>query len=147
MSAAPAVLRCGGVTADGEPCSAPPELVLPSGFCYSHDATREQERLYARQRGGLATATRHRRQAGLDPGELGPLESEADVKRRQGIVSEAVATGRLTPTAASAIIRSDQLWLAAESQHLQKTELRELADAVRALATRPPAIVPTSRSA
>ena len=129
--------HCSGVTGDGEVCGAPARLLryddaTDSWWCIAHDpdpAVRERHKL-ATTRGGLATSKRFHR-GGLDPGELGPLQTAEDVMRRSGILSEAVATGRLTPQQGNTAIRADQLWLQAHEQHLLVHALRELLNLAR----------------
>lgn len=93
-------------------------LVMASGFCWNCDPDREQERKAARQRGAMSTARKLSR--GLRPGELGPPpKTPEDVIRREAIVSEACATGRISAQVALAITRSDAMAMKAwEALHL-----------------------------
>ena len=105
--------RCEATTANGEPCSAPSNLVdTESGLCPSHDpAIRDRIREGARK-GGQASA-RKRRAGGLDEGELPELEHPKDAERLLEIVARAVATGRLAHNEGKAIARLVREWLRA----------------------------------
>jgi hypothetical protein len=73
-----------------------------------------------------AEATRKRFSVkGLEPGELGPLESIEDGKRWLRIAGEAVATGRITDRQGNAITKAVEAWLKADGA-ITKAELDEI---------------------
>src|SRR5207248_1667799 len=86
--------RCLGVNQDGSPCGTGSELIMPSGFCFSHDPARGLDRRAAGALGGIKSSLTKRK--GLDPDALGPLESAADAKRWTVLVARSVATGALS---------------------------------------------------
>ena len=122
---------CPATNADGTPCKVPPEMLLDSGFCYGHDPDLEEQRKAVRSRGGLTTRLKARR--GLDPGELGALDTPEDALRWSRVLAEACATGRLSAGQATAAGRLLQSWLSSRELHVKETSLRELAADVRRL--------------
>jgi hypothetical protein len=62
--------RCAGTRRDGRPCEAP--VSGTSGYCYSHDESRAEERTATRERGGRNSAKLIRLR-GLVPPRLVPI--------------------------------------------------------------------------
>lgn len=122
--------RCAGTTTDGHPCAVPPEWLRDDGagrfWCRAHDpdpAVRDAHRA-ATLLGGATTRLRSRR--GLDPGELGPLSSPAHAQQWAATIARAVAEGRLSASAATAIVRSLSEWTKARDLHVRETRLTRL---------------------
>lgn len=124
--------RCAHVGEDGDQCRVTGGLVDPdTGFCFSHDPSREEERRAARERGGMRTALRAKKSKALDPDELGPLETPRDAVRWCRIVGAATATGRLSASAANAALRAISEWRAAHEQAELLEELEDLKSALK----------------
>jgi hypothetical protein len=87
--------KCRGTRADGEPCRS--VVVATSGWCFTHDPDRANERQQARERGGSESSNVARLRKHLTPSQLGPLFS-----RLQEAV-EQLHTGQLSPGRASAM--------------------------------------------
>lgn len=103
--------RCPGTTVAGEACRVPSEMLLASGWCLLHDPTRATERSANATAGGNKTAKRMRR--GLDPDELGKLETPSDVQRITARLALALASGELPAPAGRAALVAVQQWLRA----------------------------------
>ncbi len=103
--------RCRGTTADGEPCRVGPELVLASGFCFSHDAARRSELKAAGTLAGIKSANQRRK--GLDPARIGELKTPSDAMRITALLTVASATGELPAPQARAALVAVQAWLKA----------------------------------
>lgn len=116
--------RCRGTTASGEPCGVGPELVLPSGFCFSHDATRRSEHKAGAALGGIKSMAKRRR--GLDPDTLGKLETAADAQRITALLTLALATGELPAPAGRAALVAITAWLRAHDLNELERRLVEL---------------------
>jgi hypothetical protein len=130
-----AVKRC-----SQEGCGVPSTLVLedPDGVhapaCFNHAPWLEEERELARSKGGVRTAGKIRRHQYLDADELGRLESPADALRIAAAVTFAVATGRLSSSAGSVVLRALQEWRQAHEAVDVLAEVRRmkaLVDAMR----------------
>lgn len=92
-------------------CNSP--VVMDHGYCFRHSPDpADQERAAAASLRGAMT-TKARRKRGLDHDELGPLKSPGDAERWCQVVGLAVATGRLSGTAAQAVLRAVSQWQAA----------------------------------
>ncbi len=118
--------RCLGRNADGTPCGVGPALVLDSGYCFSHDATRRSEHKAGAALGGLTSAIRRRK--GID---VGALETAADAKRICGRLVVAIAAGELPAPQGRAALAALETWLRA---HEQDELERRLAEQERELA-------------
>ena len=102
--------RCQGTNADGTPCNAPSRLVLDSGFCFPHDnspGAKEKQRL-GQQLGGIMAMRKVRK--GLDPDEVGQLETAEDAKRIAALVTVAIAEGRLPAATGKAVFSGIDLF-------------------------------------
>jgi hypothetical protein len=87
-----------------EGCRVPHHLVdAESGYCFSHDPARENDRRAARLRAGEATAKRNRKNP--IPVDLGRLETPADFARARKEVLRGLARGDLTSTRANTLHR------------------------------------------
>jgi len=106
---------CAGVrAADGEACESP--FVGEDGFCDAHSPTRGgREEM---QRRGLMGALASRKPGGLDPDEIGKLETHADVRRRLDLICRAVLVGRLRDGQAQAAIRACEAWIRARGEEV-----------------------------
>jgi len=108
--------KCAGTKADGSRCNVDQDLLIEDEeqpgiyFCYSHHPGLEDERRASRSRGGLRMAAKVQRHRFLDADELGRLESPADALRIAAAVTFAVATGRLSSSAGSVVLRALQEW-------------------------------------
>jgi hypothetical protein len=120
------VRRCAGTTADGTSCDVPPGLVLDSGFCLRHSPDPQDRALAAAGslKGALSTKARAKR--GLDPGELGELETAEDALRWCATVAAAVAEGRLSASVGQTVARLVAEWRSARDLHLREGRLSEL---------------------
>lgn len=115
-------------------CRVPPALLYETAdadgvagwTCNSHDENplMQEARRMARQRGAMATARHFKR--GLDPGELGPLQTLEDAQRHLAISCEAVSTGRISPAVSNAIDRKVSLFLKARDLDVRETRLTRL---------------------
>ena len=125
--------KCQGVGLDGSPCGAPPSLVDPlSGYCYSHDPNREEERKESSRRGGQSTARRFR-PPGLTPEELGPLKTVQDAQKWLRLIAEAVGGRAISHSEGTSMTSAVREWLKAEDTRLRAEELKELQEEVKAL--------------
>jgi hypothetical protein len=86
----------------------------------------------AGKKGGVASA-KARRRPGLDPKELGPLESHQDAKRWLRIIGEGVLTCHLDKGDAQAGIRAVEAWLKAEADRVELVVLDDLKADVKRL--------------
>jgi hypothetical protein len=123
------VPHCAGITASGGSCGSPTEMLRTDpetgeSWCFAHDPEKEQERRLATTRGGLTTKLRSQR--GLDPDDLGPLETPLDARRWSAVIASAAACGRITPAQANAASRAVDGFLKARDQHIKETELADL---------------------
>ncbi|MGH7564036.1 MAG: hypothetical protein ACREK5_06405 [Gemmatimonadota bacterium] len=83
-----------------------------TGFCVWHDGDRAAEATRMRRHGANATNAQRRVQ-GLDPSELGELESIDDAKRWLRVVAAAASSGRMSCSQAEVAIRAVRAWLMA----------------------------------
>lgn len=113
-------------------CGVLPQLILPSGWCYSHDPDLAEERAERSRRGGEMTRRRYQGKQ-LPPDEIGELEDSEDAKRILHLVATAVAGGRLSASQGSAIERLVRTWLSANTAHLSETRLKQLEASVAEL--------------
>jgi hypothetical protein len=119
-------LKCQGTTTSGEPCKAPGTLVDPeTGLCPSHAPGASERLAEAGRRGAEATARRFKA-PGLDPSDLGDLESVQDAQRWLRRIGEGVVTGKLRAQEATAGVRAIETWLKAEQDRVASDELAEL---------------------
>jgi len=124
--------QCAGTNADGSPCRAPAELLLESGYCWTHDPdVPEAEKIAAKRNGGATMRLKARR--GLDPEELGELQTPEDALRWAFVIARAGATGRLSAGAVTAVRGALSVWVAARDLHIKETELTKLAATVKRL--------------
>jgi len=118
---------CAGTSATGEPCRAPEDLLQvdpedsESFYCFAHAPWLEAERALAQRKGGLRTASKHRKFRYLDPSDLGDLDTPADAKRWSVVIARGLATGRLSSAAGQAALRAVQAFL----QSLEVIDLHE----------------------
>lgn len=63
--------QCQATKLDGDPCNA---AANGTGFCFTHDASRGQERAVARRKGGLRRSTPHVADASLVPKETRSIQ-------------------------------------------------------------------------
>jgi len=111
---------------DGTPCGTSSELILPSGFCFSHDPHRALDRSAAGTRAGYVSASRRRR--GIDVGEL---NSPADAKRITARLVVAIAAGELPAAQGRAALVAVKEWLHAFDLDELERRLAELEAAAR----------------
>ncbi|MGH7558481.1 MAG: hypothetical protein ACREMD_12025 [Gemmatimonadota bacterium] len=93
------------------------------------------ERMAKLGKKGSAAVLRNRGK-GLDPGELGPLNSHGDAQRWLRIAGEAVAVGRLTDRQGNAISKAVSEWVKAEAGRVREEDLAELQEQIRELKKR-----------
>lgn len=116
--------RCLGTTRKGAPCEAGPHLVDPeSGYCIAHDPAKKELLREAGRRGGRARARKYD-QTGLDPEDLGGLESIDDVRRWLEQIGQAVASGKLDHKAAAGALKAAEI----ATKILQTASREEIAD-------------------
>jgi len=131
--------KCSGLRKDGAPCNIEPELLHQDEdglwWCWNHDPdpTIAAERETGRVRGGAALARKYRKHQYLDADELGRLESPADVLRIAAAVTFAVATGRLSSSAGSVVLRALQEWRQAHEAVDVLAEVRRMKAMVEAM--------------
>src|SRR5207244_9618183 len=100
--------RCLGVNQDGTPCGTGSELIMPSGYCFAHDPHRALDRKTASVLGGIKSGATKRK--GLDPDQLGALETAADAKRWTVLVARSVATGALSAEQGRTVLAAVTEW-------------------------------------
>ncbi len=110
---------------DGRPCGVPATWVK-DGWCFAHNPALEAERRAANLRGGMTTARLLRKRRGLEEGELGALQTPEDAQRWCMIAATAVATGRMSASAASALRGLVTSWLRSRDLHVRETRLLAL---------------------
>lgn len=123
--------RCSHVGEHGEQCGVTGTLVLDDGRCWSHseDPHVAARRDRARERGGMRAAVKAGK--GLDPHDLGELRTPHDVQRWAGQVALALATGRISASAATAIKGLLSEWRQAHQDGVMKDELDALKTELR----------------
>ncbi len=109
--------QCAGVTTAGGRCNAPRDLLRwdeedQAWYCFTHDPTMEQERDLSRVKAGMRTAAVRRRHRYLMPAELPELNTPDDAKAYAKLITEAVATGRLSSAAAGVALKALAEWRA-----------------------------------
>lgn len=133
--------HCGGINKRGEACTVPPEMLLfdeesAAWWCVGHhpDPAIQEQRKAAAMRGSMRSKMRlSRRLQRLDPGELGRLETVADAQRQLAMLTEAVATGRLSPTQGNAASRAVIAWIRARDLSVRESRLAKLEQEVERL--------------
>lgn len=119
-------MRCQHVDDDGDRCQAPEQFVNPeTGFCHAHGPGAEDRMAERGQKGGQAAA-RKRRQDGLSPDELPPLDSPQHAERWLEVIGRAVTSGRLGYQEAKAGVRAVKTWLGAHEAGEVTERLEEL---------------------
>ncbi len=86
---------CRGMRADGEECRS--VVVARSGWCFTHDPNKADERNEARRRGGAGSSNVARLRRHLGPSQLGSIFTRLEE------ALEELHTGRLSPNRASAM--------------------------------------------
>ena len=97
---------------------------MPSGYCFAHDPHRALDRKTASTLGGVRTGARMRK--GLDPDQLGKLETPEDAKRISARLTVAAATGELPAPQVNAALAALKQWLAAFEADVLDKRLDEL---------------------
>ena len=118
--------RCRGTTQAGEPCGVGPELVLPSGFCFSHDAARRSELKAGATLGGIKSMAGRRK--GID---VGALNDAGDAKRITARLVVAIAAGELPAAQGRAALAALDAWLKSHDMHELEQRIAELEAAER----------------
>ena len=117
--------RCPGVRTDGSACDTPGQMLLDSGFCWTHDPdVTDGERKAAQQRGGMRQARKARK--GLDPSELPELNSPEAAATWAATISLAIATGELPADQGRVALHGVALWLKAHSEGQVADRLKRL---------------------
>jgi hypothetical protein len=97
------------------------------------------------QRRGLMGALASRKPVGLDPDEIGTLETHADVRKRLDLICRAVLMGRLRDGQAQAAIRACEAWIRARGEEVTMEVVgdlrRQVEDLKSQLAKKPAAKV------
>lgn len=127
--------RCGAETNEGEPCRAPVALCSNCGRCRMHCAYDEgcdydEEEVSASRSRGAQTTNAKNRGDGLAPHELPPLTSHEAAEKWCAVVGQAAATGRLSSSAANAVLRSVQTWMDARDEGRVSEKIEALEDAL-----------------
>lgn len=86
--------KCLGIRLDGEPCTS--GIVAASGYCFTHDPRRDEDRARARRRGGRASSKLNRARRLAPPALL-----EVYTTLEQAL--EDVHGGKLSPSRATAM--------------------------------------------
>lgn len=133
---------CAGTSATGEPCRAPEDLLQvdpedsESFYCFAHAPWLEAERALAQRKGGLRTASKHRRFRYLAPDHLGTLETPADAKRWSELIARAVSTGELASNAGNVALRAVSAWLQAHEVVELTEEVAQMREVVSRIEAR-----------
>lgn len=122
--------RCQATNKAGERCRAEGHLVGDDGLCANH---RDPELASRAGKAGGAATGRAWEMEGLDPAELGPLESYADLKRHLSLIERAVLTGRISHRDAGVAIRGLQEWGRAHGDELTGQVVNKLKDRISEL--------------
>lgn len=119
--------RCQHTGEDGVPCAAPPQFIQPNGWCWIHSPDPEHKagREQARKLAGARSAARLRK--GINPANLGPLNTPEDAERWCVVAGLAVATGQITPAAGATIRSLVGQFLQAQEAGAVRKQLQELA--------------------
>lgn len=107
-----------------EGCGAPSQFVGDTGWCWSHDPDLAAERRRASSLGGARTKQRYAR--GINPDELGSLDSPADAARWARIVAAGVASGRISASAGNSIRALLSEWRSAHEAAALEQEVARL---------------------
>ena len=107
------VRRCSATNIAGEPCGAPASMVNDEGLCPAHRPGAKDHLAAIGHKGAEATRKKFHKGKGLDPGELGPLETPQDAARWLEAVGRTVSTGRLTHHQGRTIAATVREWLRA----------------------------------
>lgn len=103
--------RCPATKSDGTACDVGADLLMPSGWCFAHDPATRLDHKKAATLGGIAQSRTRRK--GLDPDELGKLETPADAQRITARLALALASAELPAPAGRAALVAVQQWLRA----------------------------------
>ena len=116
--------HCAGLNVKGEPCESP--FVGKEGFCNAHGPGGQERMKRLAQKGGIKS----RQPSGLDPNELGPLETHENAQAWLETLGRAVACGRLSDRQAQAAIRAVGEWVRTAGERATSEVLIELRDEI-----------------
>lgn len=118
-------MHCEGMKADGTPCGAPASVVV-DGYCPAHRPGASERMAEIGRKGAEATARRYRESNGMNPAELGRLETYDDALRWLELTGLALARGDINHREAQAMARLLAEWIRGNGDRLTSQIVEEL---------------------
>ncbi len=118
--------QCRGINAQGDPCKAHPNMVDENGWCPAHGPGAQERLREQGKKGGAALRRKWQAIRGLEPEDLGPLDTHEDAKRWLEVIGKAVLSNTIDSKAAHAGARAVETWLKAEGERVTMTVVEDL---------------------